>query len=84
MPDSSIICEERPLVDVQSNEKFWLIDPIDGTRSYIQNKDSFTINIALIENKSLHMDLFICPQLIAYILLMKIKNYEVFGSVIEL
>ena len=26
----------------------WLVDPIDGTRSYIKGMDSFTVNIALI------------------------------------
>ncbi len=48
-PDIPIICEERPLVDIDPKGKFWLIDPIDGTRSYIKNKDSFTVNIALID-----------------------------------
>ena len=26
--------------------KFWLIDPIDGTYDYINNKDEFTLNAA--------------------------------------
>jgi len=31
---------------------FWLIDPIDGTRDYISNRDEFTLNAALIiDNK---------------------------------
>lgn len=46
-----VICEERPLCDIDSKGSFWLIDPIDGTKSFIKNKDSFTINIALIVNK---------------------------------
>ena len=29
---------------------FWLIDPIDGTRDYISNRDEFTLNAALIIN----------------------------------
>lgn len=32
------------------NEKFWLIDPIDGTRGFINKDDQFTVNIALIDN----------------------------------
>jgi 3'(2'), 5'-bisphosphate nucleotidase len=32
-------------------ENFWLIDPIDGTESYINNRDEFTLNAALIINK---------------------------------
>lgn len=45
-----VICEERAWVDVNDCPKFWLVDPIDGTRSYIKNSDYFTVNIALIEN----------------------------------
>ena len=29
-------------------KNFWLIDPIDGTKDYISNKDEFTLNAALI------------------------------------
>jgi 3'(2'), 5'-bisphosphate nucleotidase len=32
-------------------ENFWLIDPIDGTRDYINDRDEFTLNAALIINK---------------------------------
>lgn len=49
--DIPVICEERPLVPIDKNKPFWLIDPIDGTRSFIANKDSFTVNIALIDNR---------------------------------
>jgi len=30
-------------------ERFFLVDPLDGTKSFIEGKDDFTINIALIE-----------------------------------
>lgn len=30
--------------------RFWLVDPLDGTKAYIKGKGDFTINIALIEN----------------------------------
>ena len=51
MPSIPVICEERPLVDITHKKQFWLIDPIDGTRSFIKNNDSFTVNIAMIDNK---------------------------------
>lgn len=44
-----IICEEQYIQDISKQQMFWLVDPIDGTRSYIKNMDSFTVNIALIE-----------------------------------
>jgi 3'(2'), 5'-bisphosphate nucleotidase len=50
-PDIPIICEERSPVTIDKARSFWLIDPIDGTRSYISNKDSFTVNIALVDNQ---------------------------------
>ena len=30
-------------------EYFWLVDPLDGTKEFIQRRDEFTVNIALIE-----------------------------------
>lgn len=50
-PQIPVICEERPLFSVDQNTQFWLVDPIDGTHSFISDNDSFTINIALIDNK---------------------------------
>jgi 3'(2'), 5'-bisphosphate nucleotidase len=30
--------------------RFWLVDPLDGTKEFIQRNGEFTVNIALIEN----------------------------------
>ncbi len=36
--------------EIRSNwEKFWLVDPIDGTKEFINKNGEFTVNIALIE-----------------------------------
>jgi len=32
-------------------ERFWLVDPLDGTKDFIKKNDEFTVNIALIEDK---------------------------------
>lgn len=48
-PEINIVCEEQPL-PILSNNTFWLIDPIDGTRSYVNGKSTYTINIGLIKN----------------------------------
>ena len=51
-PQIPIISEETSLNKKNKNlENFWLIDPIDGTESYINNRDEFTLNAALIINK---------------------------------
>ena len=51
-PNISIVSEESAShkMDVNLNN-FWLIDPIDGTRDYINNRDEFTLNAALILDK---------------------------------
>ncbi len=37
-----------------SRPSYWLVDPLDGTKEFINRNDSFTVNIALIhENKSI-------------------------------
>ena len=51
-PNIPIVSEESNLNKKNSElTKFWLIDPIDGTYDYINNKDEFTLNAALILNK---------------------------------
>lgn len=51
-PHIPIISEERSLdKDNLKNDLHWIIDPLDGTQSYIKGKDEYTVNIALIENK---------------------------------
>ena len=51
-PNIPIVSEEN---SEHKNDKdlknFWLIDPIDGTRDYINNRDEFTLNAALILDK---------------------------------
>ena len=51
-PNIAIVSEESSDHKKDNNLKnFWLIDPIDGTRDYISNRDEFTLNAALIINK---------------------------------
>ena len=50
-PDIPIISEET--VDLRKKndyKNFWLIDPIDGTKDYINQRDEYTLNAALIIN----------------------------------
>ncbi len=51
-PHIPIVSEERSLnrQRINNNNPHWLIDPLDGTQSYIDGKDEYTVNIALIEN----------------------------------
>ena len=48
-PNIPIISEESVDFNVKIKHKdFWLIDPIDGTRDYINKKDEYTLNAGLI------------------------------------
>ena len=52
-PDIPIISEEVgtvPLAKRKHWERYWLLDPIDGTGEFIIGSGDFAINIALIEN----------------------------------
>ena len=51
-PNIPIVSEESANHKFDRDLKnFWLIDPIDGTRDYINDRDEFTLNAALIINK---------------------------------
>lgn len=52
-PDIPVLSEESSadeLTDRISWKKYWLIDPLDGTKEFIKKNGEFTVNIALIEN----------------------------------
>ena len=52
-PDIPILSEEGAQIsyEIRKNwQRFWLIDPLDGTKEFIKKNGEFTVNIALIEN----------------------------------
>ena len=52
-PDIPILSEEGkeiPFEERKDWKRFWLVDPLDGTKEFIKRNDEFTVNIALIEN----------------------------------
>jgi len=53
--DIPIISEENPLPELSVRRqwpRYWLLDPLDGTKEFIQRNGEFTVNIALIEQGS--------------------------------
>jgi len=61
-PNIIIVSEENLAHKNDQNLKdFWLIDPIDGTKDYINNKDEFTLNAALIINKKPAIGIITAP-----------------------
>jgi 3'(2'), 5'-bisphosphate nucleotidase len=59
-----LISEENRTVDYNVRkhwEYFWLIDPLDGTKEFINGNGEFTVNIALIHNNKPIMGIIYAP-----------------------
>src|SRR5688572_31597142 len=55
-PDIPVVAEEAvaaghvpAIFDSKKAERFFLVDPLDGTKEFISRRDEFTVNIALVE-----------------------------------
>jgi 3'(2'), 5'-bisphosphate nucleotidase len=51
-PSYPVLSEESESIDYavrQAWQRFWLIDPLDGTKEFLKQSGEFTINIALID-----------------------------------
>ena len=74
-PDIPILSEEE-FIDWKIRKKwkkYWLIDPLDGTKEFIKKNDEFTVNIALIENNRPILGVIYTPALNE--LFYSIKNF---------
>ena len=59
-----ILSEEGKSIDYSIRnkwDKFWLVDPLDGTKEFIKRNGEFTVNIALIENGRPTMGIIYIP-----------------------
>ena len=64
-PEIPVVSEEAfsrglaPRVD----GRFWLADPLDGTREFVERNGEFTVNIALVENGEPSLGVVLAPAL---------------------
>lgn len=42
--------EHLPYAERREWKRFWVVDPLDGTKEFLKRNDEFTVNIALVEN----------------------------------
>ncbi|MFT3805855.1 3'(2'),5'-bisphosphate nucleotidase CysQ [Arenimonas sp.] len=52
-PELPVLSEESadiPWEERRAWTRYWLVDPLDGTREFVKKNGEFTVNIALIEN----------------------------------
>src|SRR6516225_6833481 len=52
-PDVPIVAEEgmQGAAAEPTAQRFWLVDPLDGTKEFLNRTDEFTVNIALVEDR---------------------------------
>lgn len=67
LPDCPVVSEEDAgsLLHRQGNGRFWLIDPLDGTKEFIARNGDFTVNIALIEDGGSVLGVVYAPAIAA-------------------
>ena len=70
-PTLPLLSEEGEYDDRQNWSKFWLLDPLDGTKEFIHKRPQFTINLSLVEGSNTtfavlaipgEKTVYICPK----------------------
>lgn len=65
-PDWPVLSEESTSIDFETRQqwqRYWLVDPLDGTKEFIKHNGEFTVNIALVENHRPIMGVVYVPVL---------------------
>jgi len=63
-PDIPVLSEESKHIDWNTRsawDRYWLVDPLDGTREFVKRNGEFTVNIALIENHAPVLGVVLLP-----------------------
>jgi 3'(2'), 5'-bisphosphate nucleotidase len=65
-PATPVISEEAEAASFETRRgwrRFWLVDPLDGTKEFIKHRAEFTVNVALIENGEPVLGVVLAPAL---------------------
>lgn len=68
-PDLPVLTEESaaiPFAERRQWGRYWLVDPLDGTREFISRSGEFTVNIALVEDNEAVLGIIYAPVLGVY------------------
>ncbi|MCP8690309.1 3'(2'),5'-bisphosphate nucleotidase CysQ [Marinobacterium sedimentorum] len=79
-PDLPILSEEdtSAFKGVDASGRYWLVDPLDGTKEFIKRNGEFTVNVALIENGVAVLGVVYAPVLdVAYLGLKGLGAFKV-------
>ncbi|MDX1974613.1 MAG: 3'(2'),5'-bisphosphate nucleotidase CysQ [Rickettsiales bacterium] len=62
-PSIPIVAEESTNQPAGASELFWLVDPLDGTRSFVSGEAEYTVNIGLIRDNEPWLGIIYVPPL---------------------
>jgi 3'(2'), 5'-bisphosphate nucleotidase len=65
-PATPVVSEEAEAASFESRRdwrRFWLVDPLDGTKEFIKRRAEFTVNVALIEEGEPVFGVVLAPAL---------------------
>jgi 3'(2'), 5'-bisphosphate nucleotidase len=65
-PATPVVSEEASLTPFETRRgwrRFWLVDPLDGTKEFIKRRAEFTVNVALIEQGEPVFGVVLAPAL---------------------
>ena len=65
-PTTPVVSEESEAAAYETRSgwrRFWLVDPLDGTKEFIKRRAEFTVNVALIDNGEPVLGVVLAPAL---------------------
>ncbi len=64
-PEIPVVAEEAVAAGriPEVGERFWLVDPLDGTKEFVRRNGEFTVNIALVEARQPVLGVVLAPAL---------------------
>lgn len=65
-PGTPVVSEEAQAASFETRKgwrRFWLVDPLDGTKEFIKRRAEFTVNVALIEDGEPVLGVVLAPAL---------------------
>src|SRR5579862_7285164 len=64
-PQVPIVAEEGAISErqAQTHDEFWLVDPLDGTKEFLNCSDEFTVNVALVRDGDPILGVVLAPAL---------------------
>ena len=80
-PHIPVIAEEDEVIGSSKHKCFFLVDPLDGTRSFVRGEPEFTVNIGFIEDNCPVFGVIYCPpQDILYFGMVGENAYKQIGN----